>query len=107
MKEGGRKMEELKKKIDSLWKLAKKDLEKVLKDTTKLMKKGEEYIKDLSERGKDKLEKLTLSLQREKLYYELGKTVSNLPKRRWVENKRIEEIVSKIRKINRQIKRKR
>jgi len=99
-------MEELKKKIDSLWRSAKKDLEKVLKDTTKLMKKGEEYIKDLSEKGKDKLEKLTLSLQREKLYYELGKAISNLPKKRWTENKRIEEIVSKIRKINRQIKKK-
>jgi len=100
-------MEKLKKKMDSLWKLAKKDLEGILKDTTKLMKKGENYIKDFSERGKDKLEKLTLSLQREKLYYELGKSISNLPKKRWVENKRIEEIVSKIRKINRRIKKKR
>ena len=99
-------MEELKKKIDSLWKSAKKDLEKVLKDTTRLIKKGEDYIKDFSEKGKDKLEKLTLSLQREKLYYELGKIISNLPKKRWTENKRIEEIVSKIRKINRQIKKK-
>jgi len=99
-------MEELRKKMDSLWKSVKKDLEKVLKDTTKLIKKGEDYIKDFSEKGKDKLEKLTLSLQREKLYYELGKSISNLPKKRWTENKRIEEIVSKIRRINRQIKKK-
>lgn len=98
------KIEELKRKIDSLWKSTKKDLEKVLKDTTKLMKKGESYIKDFSEKGKDKLEELALSLQREKLYYELGKVISTLPKKRWTENKKVEEIVNKIRRINRQIK---
>ena len=68
------------------------------------MKKGESYIKDFFEKGRDKLEELALSLQREKLYYELGKVISILPKKRWTESKKVEGIVNKIRRINRQIK---
>ncbi|OQX87899.1 MAG: hypothetical protein B6D55_01960 [Candidatus Omnitrophica bacterium 4484_70.2] len=45
---------DLKEKINSLWRSTKKDLDKIIKDTTQLIKKGEEYIKDISEKGKEK-----------------------------------------------------
>ncbi len=98
------KVEELKKTIDNLWKNTKKDLDKVLKETATLVKKGESYIKDISEKGKKNLEILKLSVEREKLYYQLGKTISSLSKNKWKDNKKVNELVTKIRKISRQIK---
>jgi len=95
---------DLKEKIHSLWKSTKKDLDKIIKDTTKLVKKGEEYIKDISEKGKERLESLSLFLQRERLYYQLGKKISSTSSRRWGKDKKIEEILKKIKKINRKIK---
>lgn len=98
------KVEELKSKINKLWESTKKDLEKALKDTNNLVKKGEGYIKDVSEKGKEKLEAMRLTLKKEKLYYELGKTVSSLPKSRWVKNKKVGKLVEDIKKIHREIK---
>jgi predicted nucleic acid-binding Zn-ribbon protein len=98
------KIEELRKNIDRLWKVTKKDLEKASKETTELIKKGEEYIKDISERGRKKLEMMGFALKREKLYYELGKTISGLSKGRWLKSKKIGDLVSQIKKIDRLIK---
>lgn len=98
------KREELKSKIGKLWESTRKDLEKVLKDTNNLVKKGEEYIKEVSGKGKEKLEAMRLTLKREKLYHELGKTVSSLPKSRWANSKKIEKLVEDIKKINKEIK---
>ena len=95
---------DLKEKINSLWRSTKKDLDKIIKDTTQLARKGEEYIKDISEKGKKRLEYLSLFLQREKLYYQLGKKISSTSSHRWGKDKKIEEILKKIRKINRKIK---
>ncbi|RKY36141.1 MAG: hypothetical protein DRP72_04415, partial [Candidatus Omnitrophota bacterium] len=63
-------MKELKRKIEKLWKPVKKDLDKILKETTSLAKKGESYLKDISEKGKENLELLSLFLKKEKLYYQ-------------------------------------
>ncbi len=97
-------MKDLRKKMDNLWKIAKKDLDKALKDTSTLAKKGEVYLKDVSEKGKDKVEALTLSLKREKMYYELGKALSALPKSKWPKNTKAGNINSEIKKMSRQIK---
>jgi len=50
------------------------------------------------------MESLSLFLQRERLYYQLGKKVSSTSSRRWGKDKKIEEILKKIKKINRKIK---
>lgn len=97
-------MKELKKKMDALWKIVKKDLDKGLKDTTTFAKKGEVYLKDVSEKGKEKVEALAFSLKREKLYYELGKVLSALPKSKWARSKKIGDITLKIKDLTRQIK---
>jgi len=99
-------MKELKRKIEKLWKPVKKDLDKILKETTSLAKKGESYLKDISEKGKENLELLSLFLKKEKLYYQLGKVISTLPRNRWKEDKRVNEIVSQIKKINHILKKK-
>ncbi len=100
------RLRELKKKIKKIWKPVKKDLDRILKETTSLAKKGESYFKDISEKSKKKLELLSLSLKKEKLYYQLGKVVFSLPRDRWREAKKVDELISQIRKINHLLKKK-
>ena len=63
-------------------------MDKVLKDAQRLVRQGESYIKDKSEKGKIQLEIVALNLQREKLYYELGKVIARLPKNKWTVTKK-------------------
>ena len=97
------KKTELKKKIDRLWKLSKKDLERILKDTSRLAKKGEDYIREMSKKGEKNLEVMLLNLQKERLYYELGKSLANLSKNKWSSSKKAEALLIKIRKTSRRI----
>lgn len=91
------------KEMHRLWGSTKKDLNKVLKDGALLIKQGEIYIKDRSEKGKEKLEAMALVLQREKLYYELGKSLANLSKGKWRDSKRVDGFLIKIKNISRKI----
>ena len=99
------KRKEFEKKVDKLWKVAKKDLDKVSKDTMRLVKKGEAYIKEISKKGEENLESMVLALQREKLYYELGKSLASLSKRKWAKNKKVEGSIAKIKGLSRKINR--
>jgi len=98
------KNKELKQKIDRLWKLSKKDLERMLKDTSSLVKRGEGYIKEISKKGEKNLEVMLLSLQKERLCYELGKCLAGLSKKKWESSKKIANFLNKIKDINRNIK---
>ena len=100
------KVEELKGKIDVLWKATRKDLKKAMKETNTLLKKGEQYVKEAGEKGKVRLEALGFALMREKLYYELGRTLSTLPKNKWQTSKRAGKLINDIKKISRTIKNK-
>ena len=94
-----------KKKVEKLWKSTRKDLSKFLKDAERLVKKGEVYIKDKSEKGKKELEIITLTVQRERLSYELGKTVAKHPNSKDGYSKKALNLLNKIKGINRKIKR--
>lgn len=95
------KVDELKTKADHLWKEAKKDMEKFLTDTSRLIKQGEVQLKDASEKGREKMEKMGYALRKERLYYELGKKTASLPRSQWENNKRINELVREIKKLDR------
>lgn len=101
------KVDVLKEKIFKLWARTKKDLDRALEETTSLIKKGEQHLREISEKSKERLELMSLKLKRENLYYKLGKTVASTSKSKWLENKRIEKLVNEIRKINREIRKKR
>ena len=92
---------EFEKRMAVLWKSTKKDLDKALNETAHLVKKGEEYIKDISEIGKEKLELLTASLRRERLYYDLGKTVAN---RKKISDKKTQAMLKKIKGLDLRIR---
>lgn len=100
------KVDVLKERILKLWARTKKDLDKALEETTSLIKKGEQHLKEMSEKSKERLELMSLKLKRENLYYKLGKAVASTSKSKWLENKKIEKLVNEIKKINREIRKK-
>lgn len=95
---------EVKKRVEAIWKEAKKDLDKVLKETTILVKKGEKQLKDISGKSKVQAEIISLKLQREKFYYELGKLVANSKDAKSKLGAKEIDILNKINKISLQIK---
>ena len=97
------KASDIRKKVDKLWKDHKKDVDSIVKNAQKLTKQGERYIKDQSEKGKTQLEIMGLTLQKEKLYYELGRVIARLPKKKWSASKKAQNISGKIRSVNIQI----
>jgi len=94
------KFAELKQKV---WPKTRKELERVLDTTRNAIDKGEKYIKDVSEKGVESAKKLSLSLRKEKFYYELGKTVANTSKTKWTTSKKIEACIKGIKKIDKDI----
>lgn len=100
------KKKSLEKNLHDLWKQAKNDFDTVVKEGSVIAKKSEKYLKEKSKEGKKQLEALTLALKREKLFYELGKALSKIPKGKKIINKKAQIILKDIRKVNAQIRRK-
>ncbi len=94
---------QMKQKMEKMWKKTRKDLDKIITDTDGAMKKGEKYLKDISGKGKKNLDVLALSLQREKLYYELGKTISQISEGKAVNVKKEHELLNSIKTLSAQI----
>ena len=90
--------------LANLWKSSKKDFEKMTKETSVLLKKGEEALKDVSQKSHDTLEAISATLKKEKLFYELGKCSSAMPKSKWSKNKKISSILKEISKLDKIIK---
>ena len=95
---------EIKKKLNRLWKLGRKDLDRMLKETSDLIKKGESHIKEASKNAEQNLEAMILSLKREKLYYELGKSAAGVSQNKWTKNKKLSGLLNKTKNISRDIK---
>lgn len=97
--------EKFKDVIDKIWPKTKRELEKAIENAKKYLAKGEDCLKDASERGIEQTKKLSLSLRREKLYYDLGKAVAVTTMSKWKTNEKISDVIKKIKELNRQIKR--
>jgi hypothetical protein len=97
------KKKNLKKRLNKLWKATKKDLNAFLQKASDLIKKGEEHLKDGSKKGHEKVQSITLNLEREKLYHQLGKMVGGYPKPPGYAKKKL-ALLNKIKKVNRKIK---
>lgn len=94
----------LKKTVDKFWPRTKKELEKVRENAKVLLVKGEKYLREVSEKGARHTKKISLSLKREKLYYNLGKTIATTASGDWKDNKKITEYLNAVKKLDRQIK---
>jgi len=88
---------------NNLWPKTKKELEKALDSTKKAIDTGEKYLKELSEKGIEKTRKISLSLKREKIYYELGRAVAMTAKSKWQDAKEIDDLVDEIKKLTKEI----
>ena len=95
---------EIKTKINKLWKKGKKELDGILEDTTRLIDEGETRIKKISREAEKNMDAMVFSLQKKKLNYELGKTLSGLPKNKWPTNKKIDALLAQINAINNKIR---
>jgi hypothetical protein len=96
---------QLQKKVDELWPKTKKEWEATLEKTKKLIAQGEEHLKTFSEQSVRKTRQISLSLKREKLYYELGKLVAHTAPVKWKMTKKISAFLAEIRLLGREIKR--
>lgn len=86
-----------------VWPKTKKEMERGIKETKKMLNKGEKYLKNVSEKGLKQSKKLSLSLKKEKIYYDLGKAVAQTSLTQWSTNKRIDSLLKQIKSLNREI----
>lgn len=87
-----------------LWPRTKKELESALENTKDILSKGEHYLKDVSDKGIKNTKKLALNFRKEKLYYDLGKTLSKIAKDQWLEDKKSDALLKKIKILDQEIK---
>jgi len=90
--------------IEKVWPKTKKELEKAIESAKKMLIKGEEHLKDFSEKGIEKTKKMSLSLKKEKLYYDLGKTIAATAASKWANDKKVSDLMAGIKALERQIK---
>ena len=87
-----------------IWPNTKKELEKMMKNAKKMLDKGEAHLKNLSEKSINQTKKISLRLQKEKIYYDLGKTAADTPNSKWKTTKKINNLLSNIKQIDKEIK---
>ena len=87
------------------WPDTKKELEKVMKNARGMIEKGEKYVRDVSDKSVNNTKILALNLEREKLCYGLGKVVASTPQTKWRTARKVKSALSKISKLDKEIKR--
>jgi len=98
-----KKKEFLKEAFDKVWPQAKKELDKGVKNAKKMLAKSEKYLKELSEKGVAQTKKVSLSIKREKAYYDLGKAISAVPSTKWKDSRKISSLVKEIKGLGKDI----
>jgi len=98
-----KKKDSLKYMVEEVWPKTKKELERGIASTKKILNKSEKYLKKVSDQGVAQTTKLSLGLKKEKLYYDLGKTIARTSPAKWVDNKRIKLLLRQIRSLDSKI----
>jgi hypothetical protein len=88
---------------NKLWPKTRVELEKIVSTTKSAIDTGEKYLKEISEKGIKKTKTIPLRLKREKLYYELGRTVSSLCKSKWENDEQIANLIREIKQLDKNI----
>ncbi|MCF7907619.1 MAG: hypothetical protein K9L86_01925 [Candidatus Omnitrophica bacterium] len=86
---------------EEVWPKTKKEVERGIKEAKKILNKSEKYLKTVSEKGVKQTKKVSLAIKKEKLYYDLGKTVACVKLENWSSNKKIEAILGEIKALDR------
>lgn len=99
----GRK-EIFKDQIEHFWPVAKKKLEKTVESAKKVLDQGEAYLKELSKKGAKQTRKMSSSLKKEKLYYDLGKIVAHTAVSNWNTDEVIKSLLKEIKQLDKEAK---
>ncbi|MFH1782264.1 MAG: hypothetical protein ABH848_01455 [Candidatus Omnitrophota bacterium] len=94
---------DIKKIINKMWPKAKKELEKGIEETRKFIDNGERHVIDATEIGIKNVKIMAAHVKKEKLFYEIGKSVSKLSPKKWNTSKSILKGIEEIKKLNREI----
>jgi len=95
---------DLKKTIDELWPKTKQELEKAIGNAKGFLDRSEASLKALSEKSAASVKELTLTIKKDKLYFELGKVVAATSTSQWSTNKKIAALLAEIKRIEREIR---
>ena len=82
---------------------AKSGLKKIGKETSVFAKRGEKEISRFARLGKTEVGILGLSIQKNRLYYQIGKKVWNLNKKGRLTTNELKKLCSQISKIDREL----
>ncbi len=99
-----KKKDHFKEVAEKIWPMTKQELEKGIDNAKKMMVKGEKYLKSVSEKSINQTKKLSLSLRKEKLYYDLGKTVASMAATKFKSSKKISSLRKQIKDLDKEIK---
>ena len=95
--------DKLQKLIEKAWPKTKMEMDKAVKSTKETIRRSEIYLAKLSKKGARETQKFSLGLQKERLYYELGKAVINAGTK-WKTNKKVGALLREVKKIDSKIK---
>ena len=77
----------LKKDLLKLWNASQKEFENITRETSKILKKGEKQLQKVTAESQKKMELVNATITREKLYYQLGKTLGTKSVTTWKKSK--------------------
>jgi hypothetical protein len=97
-------IEKSEKQFRKTWPKTKQKLDKGIQVAKSALIQGEKHLKALTETSIRNSKKLSLSLQREKLYHDLGKALAATARSQWEKNKKIETFLSSVEELNQKIK---
>jgi hypothetical protein len=94
----------LRKDLEKIWKASQKELDNISRETGKLLKKGEEQLKKVTAESQKKMGLVNATVAREKLYYQLGKTLGSKSVASWRKSKKAASIAKQISRLSKEIK---
>lgn len=95
--------ETVKEVVEKLWPKAKKELDTGINNAKKIIAQSEKYFTELSKKGAAQTKKISLSLKREKAYYDLGKVIAATTSSQWKTNNKIISLIKEIKKLDKNI----
>jgi hypothetical protein len=97
-------LEQSEKQFRKAWPKTKQELDKGIQVAKNALVQGEKHLKALTETSIRNSKKLSLALQREKIYHDLGKALAATARAQWDKNKKIDAFLSSVEELNRKIK---
>lgn len=86
------------------WPGAKKELEKGIDNAKDMLSAGEKHIRSLSEKSAAKAKKISLQVKKERLTYQLGKSIASTAKNKWGTSKKIQELRDQVKDLEKEIR---